>query len=340
MTLPSPAFLGLEDMLDPSRGDGVDMRPTLLRVLTDLYVQRPTHTPDDEQYFTELALRLIEATDVTARAALSARLAAYPAAPVAVVQRLARDVIEVAAPVLNHACLGPAERTAIAQACGEAHARVIASLPSPASALISSPAIQPRPEPPNSRELSELFYAAGPAERRLILLGLDYCLVLPAPVETAPQPGDVWRFESAVLRQNREILLRDLQRGLGIARTQAARIIADDFGEPIVVAAKAMKLPSDVVQRVVLFLNPKIGQSIDRVYELAELYVDISVDAARRMIAIWRDADQPEGGSSTHTSPTWRTAAENARRALSQVSQAADGRRESAAKAANLRVLR
>ena len=26
---------------------GVDMRPTLLRVLTDLYVQKLTHTPDE-----------------------------------------------------------------------------------------------------------------------------------------------------------------------------------------------------------------------------------------------------------------------------------------------------
>ncbi|HYP10212.1 MAG TPA: DUF2336 domain-containing protein, partial [Xanthobacteraceae bacterium] len=34
------------------------MRPTLLRVLTELYVQRPTHTADEEHHYTELALRL------------------------------------------------------------------------------------------------------------------------------------------------------------------------------------------------------------------------------------------------------------------------------------------
>ena len=75
------------------------MRTTLLRVLTHLYLQRPTHPPEDEHYYTELALRLIDAADLSERAALAARLAPYPSAPQAVIARLARDVIEVAAPI-------------------------------------------------------------------------------------------------------------------------------------------------------------------------------------------------------------------------------------------------
>jgi hypothetical protein len=77
MMKPPAAFAGLEDMLDLGHGGGIDMRPTLLRVLTDLYLQRPTHTPEDERYYTELALRLIDATDTSQRAALAARLATY-----------------------------------------------------------------------------------------------------------------------------------------------------------------------------------------------------------------------------------------------------------------------
>ena len=41
-----------------------DMRPTLLRVLTELYVQKPTHTADEEHHYTELALRLLDAADI------------------------------------------------------------------------------------------------------------------------------------------------------------------------------------------------------------------------------------------------------------------------------------
>src|ERR1700682_3738944 len=100
MMKPPPTFAGLEGLVDLNRQDGIDMRPTLLRVLTDLYLQRRTHTPEDERYYTELALRLIDATDVAQRAALAARLAPYPSAPREVLLRLAHDVIEVAAAIL------------------------------------------------------------------------------------------------------------------------------------------------------------------------------------------------------------------------------------------------
>src|SRR5262245_21328232 len=101
------AFAGLEGLFDRAEGNGVDMCSTLLRVLTDRYLQRPIHTPEDEHYYTELALRLIDATEVSERAALAARLASYPSAPKPVLERLARDVIEVAGPILQHfACPG------------------------------------------------------------------------------------------------------------------------------------------------------------------------------------------------------------------------------------------
>src|SRR6202049_1908859 len=66
MTKPPPTFASLEGLLDHGQRDGFDIRPTLLRVLTDLYLQKPTHPLDDERYYTELALRLINSTDVPA----------------------------------------------------------------------------------------------------------------------------------------------------------------------------------------------------------------------------------------------------------------------------------
>jgi hypothetical protein len=72
---------------------------------------------------------------------------------------------------------------------------------------------------------------------------------------------------------------------------------------------------------MLLFVNPHIGQSIDRVYELAELYGEITVDAARRMIAILRDADPADYRPPRYESPAWRNAAENARRALSEITR-------------------
>src|SRR3979490_863670 len=112
MAKPPPTFASLEGLLDHGQRDGFDIRPTLLRVLTDLYLQKPTHPPPDERYYTELA-----------RAAVAERLAPYPAAPRAVILRLARDVIDVAGPILRHSqSLTAADLEAITVDCGTAHA--------------------------------------------------------------------------------------------------------------------------------------------------------------------------------------------------------------------------
>ena len=74
MAKPPPTFARLEGLLEHGQRDGFDIRPTLLRVLTDLYLQKSSHPADDERYYTELALRLINSTDVPARAAVAERL--------------------------------------------------------------------------------------------------------------------------------------------------------------------------------------------------------------------------------------------------------------------------
>jgi hypothetical protein len=323
-----PAFAGLEDLVDLGHGDGIDMRPTLLRVLTDLYLQRPTHTPDDERYYTELALRLIDAVDEPQRAALAARLAAYPSAPRAVVLRLASDDIEVAGPILEHsACLTGADLEAIAKERGAVHAQIIAARPvtSPPAADKSAEGTAGSSE---AAELTELFYTANAAERRLILLNLDYAVIAPAEVASALHRNDIWQLESAVLQHNTEAVVRELERMLGLARAQARRIANDELGEPILVVAKALELAADVLQRMLLFVNPRVGQSVERVYELAELYSEISVDAARRLIAIWRSAEAAETIKVQYEPVAWRTAADNARRALSEISRRPELRHE------------
>ena len=48
-----------------SRREGVDIRPTLLRVLTDLYVQTSAHSADEERQFVELTSRPVSYTHLT-----------------------------------------------------------------------------------------------------------------------------------------------------------------------------------------------------------------------------------------------------------------------------------
>src|ERR1044071_7123177 len=82
----------LDALIGLARQDGVDVRPTLVRVLTDLFVQKPAHPADEEHRYTELALWLLAGVDVPTRVAVAKKLATYPHAPRLVVRRLARDV--------------------------------------------------------------------------------------------------------------------------------------------------------------------------------------------------------------------------------------------------------
>ena len=84
-----PPSAPLDSLVDLACRDGVDIRPTLLRVLTDLFVQKPIHSADEETQYVELVLGLIDAVDSQTRSTISAILSAYPGAPDAVVRKLA-----------------------------------------------------------------------------------------------------------------------------------------------------------------------------------------------------------------------------------------------------------
>jgi hypothetical protein len=371
-----PNLAGFEGLIDLDRR-GVDIRPTLLRVLTDQYMHRRVHTLAEERQYTELTLRLLDETDVPARAAVATRLATHANAPRAIILRLARDVLTVAEPVLRSSPqLAPADLDAIARERGPTYAAIIAErtssqtasqpAPRPSAPLPAARPSQPqRPTPPphrqpwhvspagtdtaevsaavnakaldvkpdirpditrdvtptvDAKELCGLFFAADSLERRLILISLEFLPTAPPALPTAMQQTDIWRFESSALQHKTEAVLRELERALGISRQTALRIVEDDSGEPIVAAAKAMELPADVLQRILLFMNPRVGQSVDRVYELAGLYADITVNAALRLIGIWRDADPPEMRTAKHAA-LWQDAVEQARTALSDITR-------------------
>ena len=99
------------------------------------------------------------------------------------------------------------------------------------------------------------------------------------------------RLENAALQRNPGEFSRMLERALGISRELAERIARDPSGEPIVVAARALGMTAAVLQRILLFLNPAIGQSVARVYDLARLFDELTPAAAERMLTIWRQSN-------------------------------------------------
>jgi hypothetical protein len=280
----APRLSSLQAFTEIGLRGGVDMRPTLLRVLTDLYVQKLTHTPDEDRHYTELALRLLESVDVSTRLAVAMRLAHHLSPPAPVIQKLANDLPEVAVALR---ALHPSQgRSAVAN-----------TNPKTTVVAVSDRATdRAKPAKPHGKmdvdlagELNELFFGAGAPERRLILLNLH--VVAPASAAHSAvvhDPAVGRRLEASVLARKREDFARELSRALGIGREQARRIAGDELGEPIVVAAKALGVSRDQLHRILLFVNTAIGHSVERVHTLATLYDEMHVQAAFDLVEVWQ----------------------------------------------------
>jgi hypothetical protein len=292
-------FPKLEGLDSLARRDGVDIRPTLVRVLTDLYVQKPSHTSEEERHYTELALRLIDTVDLPTRAAISKKIAAYPSAPPAVARRLARDVIEVAEPILRQCkALTSADLDAIIRDFGWNHAAIIAAkrgdlstqAPAPVAPTVAPStrvtSALPRVTEQQELTLAELFFSADSGARRMLLSTLGS---IDDEEPQSIQPLETIRaLEEAALRRDRDTFIALLKGALSLTHQQAERIVSDPSGEPLLVAAKALAMPSVPLQRIIMFVDPAIGESVERFFDLAALYEKVSMDASHKLIGSLR----------------------------------------------------
>jgi len=306
----SVSLLSIENLTHLGLRGGVDMRPTLLRVLTDLYVQKLTHTPDEERHYTELALRLLDAVDVATRAAVAGRLARHLSPPLRVIQQLAADLPEVAAPVRGHPVLhGKAATSETAAPVKLIPVMPIMEVQEAEHAEPEERDQETRPVAETSHviaadiasELNELFFAANADERRLILLNLEIAAPMPAGIVQLVRDAAIGqRLETAALARAREDFAQHLAYSLQIPPAQARRIAGDVLGEPIVTAVKALNLSRDVVYRILLFVNTTVGHSVERVHALAALYDEMTMQAAEHMVAIWQAMHRNERAVAKH----------------------------------------
>ncbi|MEJ0012328.1 MAG: DUF2336 domain-containing protein [Bauldia sp.] len=99
----------------------------LLRATTELFVLDVIHDRDEIRRFEEIASHFLPKVPVADRVFVAECLAACGDAPSAIIRMLARDVIEVAAPVIKHSSvLGPIDLLAVIAAAGPEHHRLIA----------------------------------------------------------------------------------------------------------------------------------------------------------------------------------------------------------------------
>ena len=266
-----------------SRREGVDVRPTLLRVLTDLYVQANAHTADEEHQFVELASRLIDEVDDATRAAVRARLAIYPHTPPSILDQLQLQTARADAPMPRTDALMPRAET-IVNDTAPAMQRPPTETQLRASAHLTM-------EPKDAADISGMFFAASRSERALILVNLVSTPLKPAARILASRVAHaITELETASFAADVDAFTRELASALLLPDTTAADIVADPGREPLACALKALGMPAAIFQRVLMFLDPAFGSSIENVYRLSRFYDVLSERASLIMLAAWRGA--------------------------------------------------
>src|SRR6266487_2532233 len=268
-------FPGFDGLMTLSRREGVDIKPTLLRVLTDLYVQANAHSADEERQFVELTSRLIDEVDDATRAAVRARLAIYPGTPVEVLNRLG----------LRRS--SPDGNASLAREIPPPSVAPPAEPPSAAQLRLSSSNLSMQPN--DAAEICDMFFRANASERALILHNfLETPLKASARIPAARAARAVETLEMAAFAADLENFTLELGEALILPWRVAAQVVNDPGGEPLACAAKALDMPSAVFQRVLLFLNPEFGSSVHYVYRLSRLYDRLTERSALVMLAAWR----------------------------------------------------
>ncbi len=273
MTAP-PLFPGFDGLMTLSRREGVDIRPTLLRVLTDLYVQARAHTDEEARQFVELTSRLIDQVDDATRAAVRARLAIYPGTPIEISRKLG---------------LKPADPDLRMPVATEIPTQPSAAAVKPPSVAQLRMASTLSMQPKDAAEISDMFFGAGTNERALILHNLpETPLRASARIPAARAARAVETLEMAAFAADLENFTLELGDALILPTRVAVQVVNDPGGEPLACAVRALDMPSAVFQRVLLFLNPELGSSVKDVYRLSRLYDRLSERSALIMLAAWR----------------------------------------------------
>ncbi|HEY3796058.1 MAG TPA: DUF2336 domain-containing protein [Bradyrhizobium sp.] len=272
----SSMFPGFDGLITLSRREGVDIRPTLLRVLTDLYVQTSRHREDEARQFVELTSRLIDQVDDATRAAVRARLAVYPETPVEVLHKLGLNPLQAARPLPAAAEIAAPPPVAIVPVKPPTEAQLRAA---------SNLSMQPK----DAAEINDMFSRANAGERALILHNLqDTPLKASARIPAARAARAIETLEMAAFAADVENFTLELGEALILPARVAAEVVNDASGEPLACACRALEMPSPVFLRVLLFLKSEFGSSVPTVYRLSRLYDRLSERSALIMLAAWR----------------------------------------------------
>jgi hypothetical protein len=134
-----------------------------------------------------------------------------------------------------------------------------------------------------------MFERADSSERAAILHNLAESPLKAAPrIPHSRATRSIAALEMAAFVTDVENFTRELAETLILPHKIATQVVSDSGGEPLACAMRALDMPDTAFQRVLLFLKPEIGSSVQHVYRLARLYERLSERAALVMLAAWR----------------------------------------------------
>ncbi|MDR6952737.1 uncharacterized protein (DUF2336 family) [Ancylobacter sp. 3268] len=293
--MPSTVGPSLKATIEDFRSHGADTRPALLALLVDRVIEEGPGDADSARRLGILLPRLMEGVAPALAREAAERLAGRADLPAELVHRLASGPIDSAAPLLR---LSPAldEAALLQLAAGAEPARLQAIAarrdvsPELAKRLASTvhharEAHQRRPQ------ATADFFTATPEERATLLHRLLTLPPLPLAERVGAQGGAFTdSLLAAAKREDRAALALLLERALAVPAEAAARIVEDEAGQALAIAARALGLSFAVLSRILFRLHPGVGRSSSDMARLADLFDGLPLASAQHMVAIWRGA--------------------------------------------------
>lgn len=340
-------------LIELSRDPGLDLKPVILRVQTDLFLAAPIHDRAVLSAFASLAGGLIPIVDDETALTVAKKLAPCPETPQSVLAALAARGGSVCEIVIDTAVVIGPTVVAAALSSGADISKAIAAraerdrlnAPDPETADLE------RARDPQARldraTLDRLMIRARrEADLAATLLGRhDIAAADLAPLwlhAETPQRAKIHEAAAATaaLRSHPQaprdigVMLTGLSRGGDVKGFLAA--LAEGLGLPggflgsapnpssrydlLTLALRAADLSEAEAVYIFLTLNPTVARSADRVFELVQLFRSLTRPAARDLLGAILDVKLPERASGAEHRPYYAPDAAKPRQAAERIS--------------------
>jgi len=302
----------------------LDMKPVMIRVITDLFTGKAHHSDEEIRQFEEICARLIDRVDEETLTIVARKLAQHAQTPPAILSKLiqgggrpGQSAIELwstidRAQLLAAAGNGPADIAEAVARRGDLDADLIALLVKRTdanvgralaeNARVSLDADQRRILIQRGRgdeALAKALIARGVEAREATPLFLHADGALRGEILSAARAANQGRIgfiddqplSPALMDLERAALGRDwsrfaywLSRCLSLPIADVRRAMADPSGETLALALAAAGVPSSMATRIFLCREPQISHSVAVVHSLAALIDSLTQDEARGLV--------------------------------------------------------